>query len=416
MGNIGSGLYSLLKRKGKLIEKRTGVQLEIVKIADKRTSFGFPVPKRLLTKNVQSVLCDPEIDVIVELFGGVRPAANYVLRALREGKDVVTANKALLAECGEAMFRAAERAGRNLLFEASVGGGIPIIQAFREGLVANQVHSILSIINGTCNYILSRMSERQMDFSEALREAQAKGYAEANPRLDIDGIDAAHKVTILASLAFGKIARFEDVNVEGISDIRREDIQFAEEFGYRIKLLAIVKKTAGGIEARVQPTLVPKGHVLANVNGAYNAILVKSDEAEDLLFYGRGAGARPTAGAVVSDLVALAEARESGRPLLPAFDKGRLPVKKISTILSRYYLRFNVVDRPGVLAQIARVLGDHRISISDVIQKEWRSGSVVPLILLTHDACEEALRRAVRAIDRLSVVRGKSQVLRMEEA
>jgi len=414
LGNIGSGVYSLIRRKKNLIKERSGVSLELVRIADRNTRFPFPVTKGLLTKNVKSVLTDPNIDVIVELFGGIHPALEYVLEAFRNGKDVVTANKALLAERGNEIFRTAEKYGRQIFFEASVGGGIPVIQALREGLVSNHVRSIHSIINGTSNYILSQMSENHMDFSEALKQAQVKGYAEANPRLDIEGIDAAHKITILAGLAFGKVVRFKDIYAEGITQIRSEDIAFAKEFGYRIKLLAIAKRTAGGIEARVQPTLVPKNHLLANVNGSFNAILIHSDETEDLLFYGRGAGSKPTASAVLSDLVSLANKRtERGTPFLE-FPKGTLKIKNISSILSRYYFRFNIVDQSGVLAKIAQVLGKHKISISDVIQKEWRVGSVVPLILLTHRAHENSVRAAVRAIDRLSVIRGKSQVLRME--
>ncbi|MBI4388224.1 MAG: homoserine dehydrogenase [Candidatus Omnitrophica bacterium] len=415
LGNIGSGVYSLIRRKRNLVTSRSGVSLELVRIADKRTKFPFAVPKTLLTKDARSVLRDPQIDTVIELIGGIHPALEFVLEAFRNGKDVVTANKALLAECGEQIFRTAEKYGRQIFFEASVGGGIPIIQALREGLVSNQVQSIHSIINGTCNFILSEMSERHIDFNVALKQAQAKGYAEANPKLDIEGIDAAHKITILASLAFGKLARFQDVYAEGIAQIRSEDIAFADEFGYRIKLLAIVKKVTDGVETRVQPTLVPKNHLLANVGGSFNAILVRTDEAGDLLFYGRGAGQKPTASAVVGDLVALAKSRSGEVKPRTSFPKGRLKIKGISSILSRYYFRFHVVDRPGVLAQISSVLGKYQISISDVIQKEWRVGSVVPLILLTHAAHEEAVRKAVKVIDQLSIIRGKSQVLRIEE-
>ncbi len=414
LGNIGSGVYSLLKKKSKLLEEKSGTRFEIVRIVDRNRSFQFPLPKEILTHDVKSVLSDPDIDVILELFGGVRPVLNYVLTALKNGKDVVTANKALLAEHGDEIFRTAERYGRRLYFEASVGGGIPIIQTLRDGLVANQIQSIHSIINGTCNYILSQMSEKQVGFEQALLEAQKKGYAEANPRLDVDGTDAAHKITILASLAFGKMARFEDVYVEGITSIRHEDIAIAEEFGYRIKLLAIAKRMGSGVEARVQPTLVPKGHLLANVHDSFNAILVRGDETGDLLFYGRGAGAHPTASAVASDLVTLARDRERKTGPISKFPKGKLLIKNISTILSRYYLRFHVLDQPGVLAKIAEVLGKHKISISDVIQKEWRTGKVVPLILLTHYAHEDVLRAAVKSIDRLSIVRSKTQVLRIE--
>lgn len=414
LGNIGGGVFSLIKRKKRLIKERTGVELDLVQIVERNTRFPFSVPKSLLTKNVQSVLNDPRIDTVVELFGGIHPALEYVLQALQNGKDVVTANKALLAEHGETIFKTAAKCGRQVYFEASVGGGIPIIQAFRESLAANKVQSIHSIINGTSNYILTQMTKSGADFSSALKEAQKKGYAEANPRLDVEGIDAAHKLTILASLAFEGIVSFKDVYVEGITRISSEDIAFANEFGYQIKLLAIAKKMEGGIEARVQPTLVPKGHLLANVNGAFNAILVKCDETGDLLFYGRGAGAGPTSSAVLSDLVALGKTRESGSEEPLTFPNQTLNVKNISTILSRYYLRFHVVDRPGVLAKIAQVLGKFKISISDVIQKEWRTGSVVPLILLTHYAHEDAVRKAVNAINKLSIIKDKPQLLRIE--
>jgi len=330
---------------------------------------------------------------------------------------VVTANKALLAEKGNEIFRAAEKYGREIYFEASVGGGIPVIKALREGLVANKIDSIHSIINGTSNYILTQMTQQKTDFAEALSQAQKKGYAEADPKFDIEGIDAAHKLAILTRFAFGGRVRFSDIYAEGISSIRSEDIAFAEEFGYRIKLLAIAKALPDGIEARVQPTLLPKSHILSNVNGSYNAILIRGDEVGDVLLYGRGAGSLPTASAVISDLMDVAlrqTVRFENDCLLRAIRKP-LKIKNISSILSRYYLRFHVVDRPGVLAKIAQMVGGHSISISDVIQKERSVGSVVPLILLTHPAHEHDVRRAIHTIDTLKVVRGKSQVLRIEE-
>jgi homoserine dehydrogenase len=353
--------------------------------------------------------------VIVELIGGIHPAKELILEALRQGKDVVTANKALLAEHGRALFGEARRRGRHIFFEASVAGGIPIIKVLREGLIANRICSIQSIINGTSNYILTRMSEERLDFKEALRLAQAKGYAEADPRLDVEGIDSAHKLTILASLVFGGWVSFREVYVEGISRIKKEDISFAEEFGYTIKLLAAAKQTRDGIEVHVRPALVPKSHVLSSVRGSYNAVFLKGDEVGDMLLYGRGAGSRPTGSAVVSDLADLARAGASAvnHSFLP--DLKPLRVKNVSSLHSRYYLRIYVVDRPGVLAQIAQVLGRHKISISDVIQKERRLGGVVPLILLTHSASELMLRRAVQRIDRLVVTKGKTQVLRIEE-
>lgn len=415
-GQIGSGVYSILKRKKTALARQAGVHLEVHGVAVRHPGKARPVrvPKSLFTLRAELLVKDPRMDVIVELIGGVQPAKRLVLAALRHGKDVVTANKALLAEAGDEIFSTARKFGKRVFFEGSVGGGIPIIKTLGESLVANRIESIYSIINGTSNYILSQMSEEKLDFDEALRLAQRKGYAEANPALDIDGVDSAHKLAILVRLAFGGKVAFREVYSEGISRISNEDIAFAEEFGYRIKLLAIAKRDADGIEARVQPTLLPKSHILANVMGSFNAILIKGDEVGEVLLYGKGAGAYPTASAVVSDLVDLARGR-SGTGLLRMTDRVKpLKIKSISSILSRYYLRFHVIDRPGVLSRISSVLGRHRISISDVIQKERKAGSVVPLILLTHDAPERELRLAIREIDRLNVVKGKSQVIRIE--
>ena len=302
LGQVGSGVYSILNSKGTELARKCGTRLLISKIAVRNTSKRRLVaPKRsLITTSALSIVRDPELDVVVELIGGIHPAKELILAALRSGKDVVTANKALLAEHGRDLFREAQRCGRTLLFEASVGGGIPIIKATREGLAANRIRSIHSIINGTSNYVLTKMASSHVDFKEALSMAQKKGYAEANPKLDLEGIDSAHKLTLLSSLVFGGWVRFQDVFVTGISSIRSEDVSFAEEFGYTIKLLAIAKKTRSGIEAHVRPTLLPKSHVLSNVNGSYNAILMHGDEVGDILFYGRGAGSLPTGSAVVS--------------------------------------------------------------------------------------------------------------------
>ncbi len=419
LGQIGSGVYSILTRKVRELEAQCGVRFEIKKVAVKNPGKkrSVKLPRKLLTANAFAVVRDPEVDVVVELIGGVREARLYVKEALRRGKHVVTANKALLAEYGDEIFELACQRKCWVQFEASVGGGIPVIKALREGLVANRIDSIHSIINGTSNYILTRMSENQMDFKEALAQAQAKGYAEADPRLDIEGIDAQHKLAILLRFAFGGRVKFDQIDCEGISRIRSEDIAFAEEFGYRIKLLAIAKRSDDGIEARVQPTLLPKEHILASVNGSFNAVLLRGDEVGDVLLYGRGAGSRPTASAVVSDLVDIAK-RGSGRfadaALMMRAVRSSLKIKSTSSILSRYYLRFHVTDRPGVLSQISKILGDHAISISDCVQKIRSEGSVVPLIVLTHAAHESDVRDAIRLIDRLKSIRGKSQVIRIE--
>lgn len=421
LGQIGSGLYEILKDKKGFFERQLGVSFEIVRIAEKYPNRQRKVkpPKSLMTKDALAVVRDPLVDVVVELIGGTTAARMLIKEALKENKHVVTANKALLAEYGDEIFELAHKMRRWVCFEASVGGGIPCIKALREGLVANQVESIYAIINGTTNYILTQMTETGMSFAEALAGAQAKGYAEADPTLDIQGIDAAHKLAILVRFAFNGRVKFSDIYSEGISQISSDDIAFAKEFGYVIKLLAIAKKTAGGVEARVQPTLLPKSHILANVNQSFNAILMRGDEVGDVMFYGRGAGPHPTASAVIADLVDIAKSEID----IPVDDESviralgpRIPVKSITSILSRYYLRFYVIDKPSVLAAISKILGKHKVSISDVIQRERSAGKVVPLILLTHEAPEKDVRAAIRSIDRLALVRGKSQVIRMEEA
>lgn len=419
LGQIGGGLYSILSQKRNFFAQELGLSFEIVKIAvrTKNKKRSVRVPASLLTLNPMDVVRDPRVDILVELIGGVKEAKTYVMEALRRGKHVVTANKALLAEEGDEIFELAQKMKRWIFFEASVAGGIPVIKALREGLAANKIESIHSIINGTSNYILTRMTEDKMDFKEALVLAQQKGYAEKDPTLDIEGIDAAHKLAVLTRFAFGGKVNFKDLYAEGISSIRSEDIAFAEEFGYRIKLLAIAKAGKDGVEARVQPTLLPKSHILSNVNGSFNAVLLRGDEVGDVLLYGRGAGSHPTASAVVSDLIDVAlrqSVRFENDCTLRAIRK-TIKIKKISSIQSRYYLRFHVVDRPGVLAKIAQALGKHSISISDVFQKESSVGSVVPLILLTHPAHEHDVRSAIANIGKLKVSRGQAQVLRIEE-
>ncbi len=414
LGQVGSGVYSILKSKGRFLAQKTGTSFQISAVAVKHRSkkrLAKPAAHQL-TYDAHRLVGDPDLDVIVEVIGGIHPAKELILKALRSGKHVVTANKALLAEHGRELFGEAKKLGRHLFFEASVGGGIPVIKVLREGLIANRINSIYSIINGTSNYILTKMSEEHLDFKEALGLAQKKGYAEADPKLDVEGIDAAHKLTILASLIFGGWVNFKDIYVRGISSIRSEDISFAEEFGYTIKLLAVAKRNHDGIQAHVQPTLLPKAHVLSNVRGSYNAVLMQGDEVGDVLLYGRGAGSKPTGSAIVSDLIDLSRLNDNDRLFMPNLTA--IKVKNISTLLSRYYLRFHIVDRPGVLARISNLLGRHNISISDVIQKERRAESVVPLILLTHDTQEESVRRAVQEIDRLAVLKEKTQVIRIE--
>jgi homoserine dehydrogenase len=421
LGQIGTGLYEILTAKKKQFEKQLGVSFEIVRIAEKFPNRKRKIhpPKKLMARDAMEVVRDPAIDVIVELIGGTGAARMLIKEALKDGKHVVTANKALLAEYGDEIFQLAFEKRRWIGFEGSVGGGIPCIKALREGLAANNIESIYAIINGTTNYILTQMTETGMSFAEALAGAQAKGYAEADPTLDIQGIDAAHKLAILVRFAFGGRVKFADIYSEGITQISSDDIAFAKEFGYVIKLLAIAKKTAAGVEARVQPTLLPKNHILANVSQSFNAVLLRGDETGDVMLYGRGAGAHPTASAIISDLVDISKKDIEG----PVDDEtviralgSKIAVKSITSILSRYYLRFYVIDKPSVLAAIAKVLGKYKVSISDVIQRERSAGKVVPLILLTHEAAEKDVRAAIRKIDHLTLVKGKSQVIRMEQA
>ena len=419
LGQVGSGFYSIFEAKHKSLSQKCGAKLNLAQVAvhnlTKKRKVRFQ--SSLLTKNALSVVKNPEINLVIELIGGIHPAKELILTALRSGKDVITANKALLAEHGQELFREAQKNGRHLLFEASVGGGIPVIKTIREGLVGNEIDSIQAIINGTSNFILSKMTEEHLDFAEALRLARKEGFAEADPTLDIEGIDAAHKLTILASLVFGGWVPFQAIYVSGISSIRSEDIEFADEFGFKIKLLAVAKKTKSGVEAHVRPTLLSDSHVLSRVNGSNNAVLIHGDRVGDLLLCGQGAGSQPTGSAVMSDVVDIARLRASSSENPDCTISSKvLSVRNASSLLSRYYLRFHVVDRPGVLSKISFVLGEYRISISDVIQKERRDGRIVPLILLTHPTPEQSIQDAVKKIDRLAVTQGKAQVLRIEES
>ncbi len=385
-----------------------------VKSLSKKRTAGVPVS--MLTNDAMSVASDPQIDILIELIGGIHPPKEIILRALSSGKHVVTANKALLAEAGEEIFSLADSRGRKIGFEASVCGGIPIIKSLKEGLVSNDISQFLGIVNGTCNYILTRMSESGADFKTALAEAQAKGYAEKNPSLDIDGVDSAHKLAVLARLAFRSPIAFKKIHIEGIRGLRHEDIAYARELGYVIKLLAVGKKHSGGLELRVHPTLLPEGHPLAGVRGVYNAVFIHADQAGDQLFYGRGAGMMPTASAVMSDVVDIARRLSPGSGAAKVVT-AHLEQKKILGIdetVSKYYLRFQVADKPGVLGMIAETLGKHKISILSVNQKEQHATKSVPVIILTYAASEKNIRRALKVIDASGGVRQKTTVLRVE--
>lgn len=421
-GTVGTGVVKLLKGQAPLLERRLAARLRLKRIADLDITRprDVEVDPKILTTDAREIIEDPAIDIVIELIGGTTAAREVSLAALRSGKHLVTANKALLATHGLELFRAAAEKRVDLGFEASVCGGIPIIRAVREGLVANRIHSIEGIVNGTCNYILTKMTELGAPFAEVLKEAQDQGYAEANPSLDIDGIDAAHKLQILASIAYGGSVDFNAIHVEGIRGIDPDDIQYAKELGYRLKLLAIAKETDGEIEVRVHPTLIPEDHLLASVGGVFNAVYIVGDATGSLMFYGRGAGQLPTASAVVSDVVEIAQnilyQRPSRPSHIPAIAGEGLKIRPMDEVRTRYYLRVMAVDKPGVLSKVSGILGSHDISIASVIQKGRHARASVPVVMMTHEAVEGAMRRALAEIDALDVVSRRTVCLRVEES
>jgi homoserine dehydrogenase len=419
-GNVGSGVVKILREKKQLLCEKTGVEINIKKICDKDlvSKRAVCVEKSLLTRSPDEIIADPQIDIVVELIGGIHPAKEYIVMALKNGKHVVTANKALLAQEGKELFALARDRAKNIYFEAAVGAGIPIIKALREGLVANKFHSIFGIVNGTSNFVLSQMSRNNCSFSQALAEAKARGFAEKNPSLDIKGIDSAHKLILLNYLCFGRLVSINDIFVEGISQISISDINYAKELGLEIKLLAIAKTEKGELEVRVHPTLIPKTHLLSSVDGIDNAIYVSSDLAGNLLFYGPGAGQLCAASAVVSDLVDITKDIKAGlfkSVLNTVPDTSIKKLRKIDEIESRYYLRFLAMDKPGVLARVSGILAKFGISIASVNQKERRKAQIVPIVMILHEAKERNLRQALATIDRLDVVKPKSVAIRMEE-
>ena len=424
-GTVGGGVFQALQRNGGLMASRLGVGFKVTQIAVRnlRRKRAVEIPNSLLTTDWKRMVESPEVDIVCELIGGTTLARDIVLHALRLGKPVVTANKALLSAHGEELFAAAQNFGANLYYEASVAGGIPIIKVLREGLVGNRITRLYGIVNGTCNYILTRMKMEGAEFADVLADAQRLGYAEAEPSLDVDGHDAAHKTGILASLAHGFWVNPKDIYVEGIRHITKLDIQFANQLGYTIKLLGIVKcATDNGakgckIQVSVYPTLVPNSHVLANVNHVFNAIYVRGDVVGDTLYYGRGAGQDATASAVLSDLADAALDRKcAGQHRVPPFvpHERKGAVLDIQEVVSRYYLRLSVVDKPGTLAKIAAILGESSIGISSVIQPEGHEGKSVPLILMIHDAPNAAMTRALKRISALGVVKAEPVMIRVE--
>jgi len=441
-GTVGSGVYEALQRNGALMSSRLGVGLQVVRVAvrDLKKKRAAKIPRALLTTDWRDVVCDPEINLVAELIGGTTIAREAVLAALKLGKPVVTANKALLSAHGEELFAAAKKYGTNLYYEASVAGGIPIIKSLREGFVGNRITALYGIVNGTCNYILTRMKLEGADFGAVLADAQRLGYAETPPDLDIDGHDAAHKVGILASLAHGFWVNPKQIHIEGIRHVSALDIKFAGELGYTVKLLGIVKpvcdlrtalaasknRSAGKsptaarrcrVQVSVYPTLVPNSHVLASVNYAFNAVFVRGDIVGDSLFYGRGAGKDATASAVLSDLADAALDLKFGTkhrlpPFVPHECSGA--VAPIEEVVSQYFVRLNVVDRPGVLAKIATIFGESDIGISSVIQPEGHEGESVPLIFMLHYATNGAVLKALAQIAKLPAVKGRPMMLRVE--
>jgi homoserine dehydrogenase len=423
IGTVGGGTWDVLARNADEIQRRAGRAIRISRVADKDVKKA-----KLLVKNKASVTSDafevvrsPDVEIVVELIGGYTIAKELVLEAIRNGKHVVTANKALLATHGNEIFAAAQRKGVMVAFEAAVAGGVPIIKALREGLTANRIEWIAGIINGTSNFILSEMRDKGLSFGDALADAQKRGYAEADPTFDIAGVDAAHKLTILSALAFGIPMQFRKCYKEGIQSLTKADIGYAEELGYRIKLLGITKNTGKGIELRVHPTLVPARRLIANVEGVMNAILVKGDAVGATLYYGAGAGSQPTASAVVADLVdvtRLITADPEHRVPHLAFQPDRLsdtPILPIEDVETSYYFRLRVVDKPGVLARITRILADSKISIDAMVQKEPGEGEArVDIVLLTHRALEKNVDRALAKIEKLPTVVGRVTRIRLE--
>lgn len=423
IGTVGSGTFNVLRRNQEEIRRRAGRAIEVVMVADLDTERARQVTGGSveIVSDARLVVAHPDIDIVIELIGGDGIARELMMTAIANGKHVVTANKALLAKHGTEIFRAAEEKGVMVAFEAAVAGGIPIIKALREGLTANRIQWIAGIINGTTNFILSEMREKGLDFDVVLKQAQELGYAEADPTFDIEGVDAAHKATIMSAIAFGVPVQFDKAHVEGITKLSATDIRYAEQLGYRIKLLGIARRVEAGIELRVHPTLIPASRLIANVEGAMNAVLVQGDAVGATLYYGKGAGSEPTASAVIADLVditRLATADPEHRVPYLAFQSNQMadtPILPMSEVTTSYYLRMRVADKPGVLADVTRILADASISIDAMLQKEAGEGETqTDLIMLTHETKEKQVNHAIKAIEALTTVAGKVHRIRLE--
>jgi homoserine dehydrogenase len=423
LGNIGTGVVKLLQQNEELITRKLGIQLVLKKIADINVTKpqGINLGKNVLTTDAREIINDKDIPIVIELIGGYEPARTFLLEAIAKGKHVVTANKALLATYGNEIFAEAQKKAVDVGFEASVGGTIPIIKTLKEALFSNNINSILGIMNGTCNFILTKMTDEGKKFDVVLKEAQELGFAEADPTFDIEGIDTSHKMAIILSLAYGKKVNLKDIYVEGITKISSEDIAFAKELGYRIKLLAIALLKNGAIEARIHPTMISSAHLLANVNRNYNAFHIVGDASGPVFLYGQGAGMMPTASAVFSDII------DSARNVLKGIS-GRVPPRSMNEVAmgeiklipmdeieTKYYFRFFAVDRPGVLSQISGILGENNISIATVIQKAREEKGAVPIVMTTYRAKEKNVRKALKKIDKLDIVMDKTILIRIED-
>ncbi len=422
-GIVGTGVAKMLVEKRDLIRSRVGIPLNLKYVADidTQTDRGIRLDEGVFITDAEKVVNDPDVDIVIEMIGGQGIAKDLILKAIANGKQVVTANKALLASQGNMICKAAAEKGADLAFEASVGGCMPIIKTVRESLVGNRIRSMIGILNGTCNYILSKITDEKRTFESALSEAQAKGFAEADPTLDVKGIDAAHKLAILNALAYGMVINLKDIYIEGISGITPLDIEFAAQFGYRIKLLAIGKDREDQVEARVHPTMIPFDNLLSNVNGNLNAVMISGDAVGDMLLYGYGAGRMPTASAVISDAVDVARnllTASTGRIPLLSYQPDAIrtiPVRPMDDISTHYYIRFSAMDRPGVLSKISGVLGEHGISLKSVHQKGRKTEGLVPIVMLTHFAKEANVQQALSEIAGLDIVGAKPVLIRIED-
>ncbi|PLY01917.1 MAG: homoserine dehydrogenase [Desulfuromonas sp.] len=421
-GTVGTGVVKIFQKNAEIIRERLGGDVVLAKIADLdiTTDRGVDVAPGILTTDVEEVISNPEIDIVVELIGGYEPAKTFMLKAIANGKHIVTANKALLAVHGSEIFEAANRQGVAVMFEAAVGGGIPIISAIKENLCPNRFSTVLGILNGTCNYILTKMTTEGSDFAPVLKEAQDLGYAEADPTFDIEGVDTAHKIALLSAICFGTQIDFSQVYSEGITKISALDIKFAEQLGYQIKLLAIGKNHGDQIEVRVHPTMIPLSYQLAEVDGVFNAVRMNGDFVGPVLLYGQGAGMEATAAAVMGDVMAIARDQQAGSGLRTpvmgyvADSIKQLPIKAMGEIACHYYLRFTAVDQPGVLAAIAGCLGEHNISIQSMIQPERHESDSVPIVLMTHAAKEADINAALEKIEALDVITQPTRLIRVE--